>query len=136
MTHCNFGRFFRLTVAITDRHTKPNRFLGRALTLNTRLSDGSQVSRSGFVRAAQKLSADTPQEVMEAREAGHRTWLGRGTVRSLRPGSAFDLIGLPVDPAKAEAEPRRLTLAAHVWTSLFRSIHVELCADHTRLGGC
>ena len=43
---------------------------------------------------------------MEAREAGHRTWLGRGTVRSLRPGTAFDLIGLPIDPAKPEAEHR------------------------------
>src|SRR5574343_658750 len=43
---------------------------------------------------------------MEAREARHRTWLGRSTVRSLRPGTAFDLIGLPIDPAKADAEHR------------------------------
>ena len=43
---------------------------------------------------------------MEAREAGHRTWLGRSTVRSQRPGTAFDLIGLPIDPAKADAEHR------------------------------
>ncbi|MBS1130014.1 MAG: Rhs element Vgr protein [Proteobacteria bacterium] len=43
---------------------------------------------------------------MEAREAGHRTWLGRSTVRSLRPGTVFDLIGLPINPAKADAEHR------------------------------
>ena len=38
---------------------------------------------------------------MEAREARQSNWLGRSTVRSLRPGTAFDLIGLPIDPTKA-----------------------------------
>lgn len=43
---------------------------------------------------------------MEAREARQSNWLGRSTVRSLRPGTAFDLIGLPIDPTKADTEHR------------------------------
>ncbi|MCG2577023.1 type VI secretion system tip protein VgrG [Dechloromonas sp. XY25] len=43
---------------------------------------------------------------METREARQGGWLGRGTVRSLRPGTAFDLIGLPLDPANPKAEHR------------------------------
>ena len=42
---------------------------------------------------------------MEARDARQSNWLGRSTVRSLRPGTAFDLIGLPIDPTKADTEP-------------------------------
>ena len=43
---------------------------------------------------------------MEAREARQSGWLGRSTVRSLRPGTRFDLVGLPVDPANPSAERR------------------------------
>jgi uncharacterized protein involved in type VI secretion and phage assembly len=43
---------------------------------------------------------------MEAREARQSGWLGRGAVRSLRPGTCFDLVGLPVDPANPSAEHR------------------------------
>ncbi len=43
---------------------------------------------------------------MEAREARQSGWLGRSTVRSLRPGTCFDLVGLPVDPANPSAEHR------------------------------
>ncbi|WP_428825455.1 type VI secretion system Vgr family protein [Azonexus sp. IMCC34842] len=35
---------------------------------------------------------------MEALEARYQTWLGRGTVRSLRPGTRLDLLGLPSQP--------------------------------------
>ncbi|HLO65275.1 MAG TPA: type VI secretion system Vgr family protein, partial [Azonexus sp.] len=52
---------------------------------------------------------------MEAREARQSNWLGRSTVRSLRPGSAFELIGLPLDPTQPEAERRYLaTDVTHV----------------------
>ena len=43
---------------------------------------------------------------MEARDARQSNWLGRSTVRSLRLGTAFDLIGLPSDPTKADTEHR------------------------------
>ena len=43
---------------------------------------------------------------MEAREARQCGWLGRSTVRSLRPGTCFDLVGLPLDPGNPEAEHR------------------------------
>ena len=39
------------------------------------------------------------QLAMEALEARYQTWLGRGTVRSLRPGTRLDLVGLPRAPA-------------------------------------
>ncbi len=42
----------------TDAHLELKRLLGRAVTLNTRLSDGSQAARSGLVRAARKLGSD------------------------------------------------------------------------------
>jgi hypothetical protein len=42
----------------TDAHLELKRFLGRAVRLATRLSDGGQAHRSGLVRAAQKLGAD------------------------------------------------------------------------------
>ncbi|WP_265944452.1 type VI secretion system Vgr family protein [Dechloromonas sp. A34] len=43
---------------------------------------------------------------MEAHEARYRTWLGRGTVRSLTVGTRVDLIGLPGNPANPEADHR------------------------------
>ena len=43
---------------------------------------------------------------MEARETRQRTWLARSTVRSLRPGTAFDLICLPIDPQQTSFEHR------------------------------
>lgn len=46
---------------------------------------------------------------MEAREARQSSWFGRSTVRSLRPGTTFDLVGLPVDPVNPKAEHRYLT---------------------------
>src|SRR5574343_686862 len=52
------GFEFCIDLLSTDTHLELKRFLGRSLTLNTRLSDGSQASRSGLVRAAQKLGAD------------------------------------------------------------------------------
>ncbi|WP_434516413.1 DUF2345 domain-containing protein [Dechloromonas sp. ARDL1] len=42
---------------------------------------------------------------MEARQSG---WLARSTVRSLRPGTYFDLIGLPLNPANPKAEHQYL----------------------------
>ena len=42
----------------TDAHLELKRLLGRSVTLNTRLSDGSQAGRSGLVRAAQKLGSE------------------------------------------------------------------------------
>lgn len=42
---------------------------------------------------------------MEAIEARYQTWLGRGTVRSLRPGTRLDLVDLPHDPGQP-ADPR------------------------------
>jgi len=52
---------------------------------------------------------------MEALEAGYQTWLGRGTVRSLSPGSRLDLVGLPVNPAKPEDEHKySITEVIHV----------------------
>ena len=42
----------------TDAHLELKHFLGRAVRLATRLSDGGQAHRSGLVRAAQKLGAD------------------------------------------------------------------------------
>ena len=43
---------------------------------------------------------------MEAREARQGNWLGRSTVRSLRPGTAFDVVGLPLAPSNAQVEHR------------------------------
>lgn len=43
---------------------------------------------------------------MEAHEARYRTWLGRGTVRSLTVGTRIDLIGLPIAPQQPETEHR------------------------------
>ncbi|WP_153131667.1 hypothetical protein [Dechloromonas hortensis] len=43
---------------------------------------------------------------MNRHEAHDRTWLVRGTVRSLRPCTAFHFIGLALDPAKPDAEHR------------------------------
>ncbi|HEX6736501.1 MAG TPA: type VI secretion system Vgr family protein, partial [Azonexus sp.] len=40
---------------------------------------------------------------IEALEADYRTWLGRGTVRSLAVGTRLDLVGLPQDPQQAAA---------------------------------
>jgi len=45
---------------------------------------------------------------MEARETRQRTWLARSTVRSLRPGTCFDLIGLPTDTQQAAFEHKYL----------------------------
>ena len=45
---------------------------------------------------------------MEAREARQSGWLARSTVRSLRPGTHFDLIGLPLDPQQAAFEHKYL----------------------------
>src|SRR5574343_1668971 len=42
----------------TDAHLELKQFLGRAVRLDSRLSDGSKASRTGLVRAAQKLGAD------------------------------------------------------------------------------
>lgn len=42
----------------TDAHLELKHFLGRAVRLATRLSDGGQAHRSGLVRAAQKLGAN------------------------------------------------------------------------------
>ncbi|HXE40789.1 MAG TPA: type VI secretion system Vgr family protein [Azonexus sp.] len=52
---------------------------------------------------------------MEAHEARYRTWLGLGTVRSLTVGTRIDLIGLPGNPAKPEADHRyAITEVTHV----------------------
>lgn len=49
--------------------------------------------------------------MMEALEARHTTFVGRGTVRSFRPGTAFDLLDAPHDTTDpASAEPPRLSL--------------------------
>ena len=45
---------------------------------------------------------------MEAREARQSNWFARSTVRSLRPGTHFDLIGLPLDPANPKVEHKYL----------------------------
>src|SRR5574343_1426625 len=42
----------------TDAHPELKRFLGRAVRLDSRLSDGGKASRTVLVRAAQKLGAD------------------------------------------------------------------------------
>ncbi len=42
----------------TDAHLELKRFLGRAVSLETRLSDGSSFARNGLVRAALKLGSD------------------------------------------------------------------------------
>lgn len=42
----------------TDAHLELKQFLGRAVRLDSRLSDGSKASRTGLVRAAQKLGTD------------------------------------------------------------------------------
>lgn len=50
----------------------------------------------------------TGRLAMEAREARQSNWLARSTVRSLRPGTHFDLIGLPLDPANPKVEHKYL----------------------------
>ncbi len=45
---------------------------------------------------------------MESREARQSGWLARSTVRTLRPGTYFDLIGVPHDPANPKAEHQYL----------------------------
>jgi hypothetical protein len=52
------GSEYCIDLLSTDAYIELKRFLGRAVTLNTRLSDGSNFARSGLVRAAQKLGAD------------------------------------------------------------------------------
>lgn len=52
---------------------------------------------------------------MEALEARHQTWLGRGTVRSLGTGTRLDLTGLPVNPDKPDVDHRFIvTSIVHV----------------------
>ncbi len=51
----------------------------------------------------------TSRLAMESREARQIGWLTRSTVRSLRPGTHFDLIGLPHDRANPKAEHKYLT---------------------------
>ena len=51
-----------------------------------------------------RRSAEIP--CLNRREAHDRTWLGRSTVRSLRPSTAFHFIGLALDPPKPDAEHR------------------------------
>ena len=52
---------------------------------------------------------------MEALEARYRTWLGRGTVRSLRSGTRLDLVGLPVSSSQSEAgQQYAITEVTHV----------------------
>lgn len=52
------GFEYCLDLLSTDAHIELKRFLGRALSLQTRLSDGSALPRSGYVRAALKLGSD------------------------------------------------------------------------------
>ncbi|MFN4325619.1 MAG: type VI secretion system Vgr family protein [Azonexus sp.] len=52
---------------------------------------------------------------MEAQEAGWRTWLGRGTVRSLTAGQRLRLSGLPLPPGvQAPEEGYLITTSTHV----------------------
>jgi len=51
---------------------------------------------------------------MEAREARQRTWLGRSTVRSLRPGWRFDLVGLPVSVGQRSEHRYAASRVTHV----------------------
>ncbi len=52
------GFEYGIDLLSTDPYLELKSFLGRAVTLNTRLSDGGAHPRSGYVRAAQKLGAD------------------------------------------------------------------------------
>ncbi|KAB2912436.1 MAG: type VI secretion system tip protein VgrG, partial [Dechloromonas sp.] len=52
------GFEYAIDLLSTDAYLELKGFLGRAVTLNTRLSDGSQFPRSGYVRSALKLGAD------------------------------------------------------------------------------
>ncbi|PKO89595.1 MAG: Rhs element Vgr protein [Betaproteobacteria bacterium HGW-Betaproteobacteria-12] len=52
------GFEYAIDLLSTDVHLELKTFLGRALTLTTRLSDGSSFPRSGYVRSALKLGAD------------------------------------------------------------------------------
>ena len=71
---------------------------------------------------------------LEAREARQSTWLGRSTVRSLRPGTAFDLVDLPRDPANSQGEHRYLTTdITHVGINNLSAESIAAIAR--RLGG-
>lgn len=82
---------------------------------------------------------------MEAREARQRNWLGRSTVRSLRPGTSFDVVGLPLDPAKPGAECRYLAtdithvginnLSAEAMAAIARRLAGTLRTDGQAPGG-
>ena len=65
----------------TDAHLELKRFLGRAVRLATRLSDGGQAHRSGFVRADfhRRLGSvrHGQYEIRPARRLDHR-YAGRG----------------------------------------------------------
>lgn len=52
------GFEYCLDLLSTDAHLELKTFLGRAVTLSTRLSDGRPFPRSGYVRTAFKLGAD------------------------------------------------------------------------------
>jgi len=52
------GFEYCIDLLATDAQLELKRFLGRALSLETRLSDGSSFARSGLVRAALKLGSD------------------------------------------------------------------------------
>ncbi|BAL22771.1 Rhs element Vgr protein [Azoarcus sp. KH32C] len=55
---------------------------------------------------ANRIEAERAQRLlMEAMEARNEIFLGRGTVRSLRPGSCFDLMGSPLDTLVAALAP-------------------------------
>ncbi|PKO86144.1 MAG: Rhs element Vgr protein, partial [Betaproteobacteria bacterium HGW-Betaproteobacteria-12] len=51
---------------------------------------------------------------MEAIEARYQTWLGRSTVRSLRPGTHLDLVGLPHDPSQTADHRFAISEVTHV----------------------
>ncbi|WP_434516410.1 hypothetical protein AB6Q56_07290 [Dechloromonas sp. ARDL1] len=72
---------------------------------------------------------------MESREARQSGWLTRSTVRSLRPGTYFDLIGLPHDPANPKAEHQYLAAdITHVGINNLSGEAIAAIAQHLGQG--
>jgi type VI secretion system secreted protein VgrG len=72
---------------------------------------------------------------MEAREARQRSWLGCGTVRSLRPGWCFDLIDAP--QAKGSEALRRFAVlgVTHVGINNLSGETMDVVAARLAKGG-
>lgn len=65
---------------------------------------------------------------MEAREARQMTWLGRGTVRSLRPGAWFQVSDLPTEPRQGKQHRYHATEITHVGINNLTAEHIATLA--------